>query len=358
MVDEPKVALDASRGRRRMVIPIVVVVLLAAAVWGGRRIVYATAHESTNDAFVGGHLVPVMAKVGGFVADVDVVENQHVEAGDTLIVLDDLELKQRVHQAEAELAAAVASAGSESTTGQAAARVEQAAGQREALTAQIAAARAEAERAQRDVERIRGLAEKQIVSRQQLDAAEAAASAALASVTALEQQRRAAEANVMTARAGVSEAVARLAAARVALEGARLQLSYATIVAPASGLVSKRSAEPGQLLQPGQPLLVIVADSDVYVSANFKETQLSDITVGRPVVLDVDAYSDCQARGEVESIGAATGSQFSLIPPDNATGNFTKVVQRVPVRIRIVEGCGPDQPLRPGMSVVVHVTTK
>jgi membrane fusion protein, multidrug efflux system len=358
MVDEPKVAVKARRGRRRLVIPVVVVAGLAAALWGGRRILYATTHESTNDAFVGGHLVPVMAKVGGFVADVRVVENQRVAAGDTLIVLDDAELKQRVHQAEAELAAAVAAAGSEGTTGQASARVDQAAGQREALTAQIAAARAQADRAQRDVDRIRGLAEKEIVSRQQLDAAEATAASALASVTALEQQHKAAAANVMTARAGVTEAAAGLAAARVVLESARLQLSYGTIVAPASGLVSKRSAEPGQLLQPGQPLLTIVADSDVYVSANFKETQLSGIARGKPVVIDVDAYGDCEARGEVDSIGGATGSQFSLIPPDNATGNFTKVVQRVSVRIRIVEGCGPGRPLRPGMSVVVHVNTK
>jgi len=350
-------AVTVDRGRRRVVWAVVAIGGLALLAWTARELRYATTHESTNDAFVGGHLVPVLAKVGGFVAEVRVVENQAVTAGDTLVVLDDAELTQRLRQAEADLAAAEAAAGTEATRGQAHARVDQASSQRDALGAQIEAARLEADRAERDVERLKGLADKEIVSRQRLDAASTAAAAARAAVVALEQQRTAAAASVTTARAGVAEAVARRAAAMAALEGARLQRSYATIVAPTSGLMSKRSVEIGQLLQPGQALFTVVADSDVYVSANFKETQLAKITVGEDVHIEVDAYDGCEARGEVESIGGATGSQFALIPPDNATGNFTKVVQRVPVRIRIVTGCGPDRPLRPGMSVVVHVST-
>jgi membrane fusion protein, multidrug efflux system len=356
MVEE-KTEAAGSNARRRLLMAAGAIIGLALVLWGGRRIYYATTHESTNDAFVGGHLVPVTARVGGFVDEVRVVENQQVRAGDTLIVLDASELTQRLHQAEADLAAAAAAAGTEGAAGQAASRVEQAARQREAFSAQIEAARAEAERAARDLERMRSLAAKEIVSRQQLDAAVAAAAAARAGVASLEQQRSAASANVTTARGGVAEAAARYAAAKAALEGARLQRSYATIVAPASGLVSKRSVEAGQLLQPGQPLLTIVADSGVFVSANFKETQLSHIVAGEAVRVEVDAYADCEAQGEVDSISGATGSQFALIPPDNATGNFTKVVQRVPVRIRVTEGCGPGRPLRPGMSVVVHVRT-
>jgi len=346
----------AVRGRRRWLLIAGMPALLAAAAWGARRVYYASRHASTNDAFVGGHMVPVMTKVGGFVEDVRVIENQHVAASDTLVVLDAAELVQRLHQAEAELAAAQASAGTAAVTGQAASRVEQARRQREALGAQQTAARAEAERADRDLERMRGLAEKEIVSRQKLDAAVASAAAAHAAVSALEEQRSAAGAAVTTAQAGVAEADARLAAALAALEGARLQLSYVTIVAPMAGTVSRRTVEPGQLLQPGQPLFTIVADS-VFVSANFKETQLADIRPGESVELDVDAYGDCQASGVVESIGGATGSQFALIPPDNATGNFTKVVQRIPVRIRVLQDCGEERPLRPGMSVIVHVAT-
>jgi membrane fusion protein (multidrug efflux system) len=116
--------------------------------------------------------------------------------------------------------------------------------------------------------------------------------------------------------------------------------------------------EPGQLAQIGQPLLTIVADTGVFITANFKETQLADLRVGQPAEIDVDAYGGATAVGCVESVSAATGSRFALLPPDNATGNFTKVVQRVPVRLRVKQGLGPDRPLRPGMSVTVHVDTK
>ena len=116
--------------------------------------------------------------------------------------------------------------------------------------------------------------------------------------------------------------------------------------------------DPNQLVQPGQPLLTIVADTGVFVTANFKETQLAEIRVGQPAEIDVDAYGGASALGCVESVSAATGSKFALLPPDNATGNFTKVVQRVPVRLRVKQGLGNDRPLRPGMSVTVHVETR
>ena len=128
--------------------------------------------------------------------------------------------------------------------------------------------------------------------------------------------------------------------------------------APASGIVSRKQVEPGQLVQVGQPLLTIVADTGVFITANMKETQLNDIRVGQPVEIDVDAYGGKTVLGCVESVSAATGSKFALLPPDNATGNFTKVVQRVPIKIKVTKGLGPDQPLRPGMSVNAHIDTK
>ena len=151
---------------------------------------------------------------------------------------------------------------------------------------------------------------------------------------------------------------ARLAASRAALETARLQLSYTHITAPVTGVVSKKTVEVGQLVQPGQTLMSVVADTGVWVTANFKETQLDDIRVGEPVNIDVDAYDGATAKGVVESISAASGAKFALLPPDNATGNFTKVVQRVPVRIRITQGLGAKRPLRGGMSVFARVATK
>jgi membrane fusion protein, multidrug efflux system len=343
--------------RRRWLLPVLVVVAALVVGFGFKRWSYVTSHESTNDAFVGGHMVPVLARVGATVDDVRFVENQHVNAGDILVVLDTTELQQRVDQAAAELAAAQAAAGTTGSTGQAQAMVEEATRQREAMTARMAAAQATADRAAKDLERVRGLADKQIVSRQQLDAAEASLAEAGAMVQSLEQQRSAASAGISTARAGLRGAEARLESAKAGVASAKLQRSYARIDAPVSGTASRRSVEPGQLLQPGQPLATIVADSGVYVTANFKETQLSELRAGQRVIINVDAYPGCAARGEVQSLGGATGSQFALIPPDNATGNFTKVVQRVPVRISVLEGCGEDRPLRPGMSVVVHVNT-
>jgi membrane fusion protein (multidrug efflux system) len=343
------------KGRRGVVWGVVGVVLVAVAVWGYSKWQYASHHESTDDAQVGGHLVPVLAKVGGYVDSVRVRENQPVRAGETLVVLDRAELQQRLTQAQADLAAAEAAAGV-GGTGEAEAQVEQARRQQAALTAQAQAARANAEKAHKDLARMQELADKEIVSRQQLDAARAAAVAADASVRALEQQSSGAGAGIANAQAAQKVAAAKVASARSAVDNAKLQLSYARVVAPVSGLASKRNVEPGQLVQPGQPLLTVVADSDVYVTANFKETQLKKVRPGEPAEFGVDAYG-CTARGVVESIGGATGSEFALLPPDNATGNYTKVVQRIPVRIRVTKGCGADQPLRPGMSVVAHVQT-
>jgi membrane fusion protein (multidrug efflux system) len=153
-------------------------------------------------------------------------------------------------------------------------------------------------------------------------------------------------------------AQARLDAAQAARDNAALQLSYTKITAPVNGVVSRKMVEIGQLVQPGQQIMSVVADTGMWVTANYKETQLSDMRAGQTVEVDIDAYGGCQAEGAVQSLSAATGAKFALLPPDNATGNFTKVVQRVPVRIKITKGCGADRPLRPGMSVTTHVKTK
>jgi membrane fusion protein (multidrug efflux system) len=163
---------------------------------------------------------------------------------------------------------------------------------------------------------------------------------------------------IASAQAAVRVAAARLDAAKAARGNAALSLSYTSVTAPEGGTIARKQVEIGQLVQPGQPLMAIVADTGVWVTANFKETQLSDMRVGQDVDIEVDAYRGCHATGRVQSISAATGAKFALLPPDNATGNFTKVVQRVPVRIQIVQGCGAERPLRPGMSVFATVTTK
>jgi membrane fusion protein (multidrug efflux system) len=348
----------AAPSKRRFILPIVGVLVLIALIWAFKQWSYGRSHESTDDAAIDGHLIPVLAKVSGYVQKVTVQDNSQVAADSMLVLIDPSEYQVRLAQAEADLAAAQATAGTGSSTGQAEAQVATASGQHAALGAQIEAARVNAQRAHSDLERYRQLASQQIISRQQLDAAQAAAQTADANVAAMERQSAAAGANVTNAQAGVRLAEARLLAARAARDNAQLQLAYTHVQAPAPGIVSRKQVEVGQLVQAGQPLLTMVADTGVFVTANMKETQLGDLCVGQPVAIDVDAYGGAAAEGVVESVAAATGSKFALLPPDNATGNFTKVVQRVPVRIRITKGLGAARPLRPGMSVNVHIDTK
>src|SRR6266700_3832543 len=290
-------------GRKRTVFIIMGVVLLGLVAVGVRRWIYGFSHVSTDNAQVDGHIIPILPKVGGYVLEVRTDENRSVKAGDTLVVLDNRDYKARLAQAQAN-----------------------------------------AEKAHADLERIKPLAEKDIVPKQALDAAEAAA--------------RAADAALAAAQAALLGADARVAAARAARDQAALNLSYTQITAPSEGVVSKKTVELGQLVQPGQPLMSEVPLSDVWVTANVKETQMADVTPGDPVDFTVDAYGGRRYSGHVESLSPATGARFSLLPPDNATGNFTKVVQRVPVRIRLDGKNDPARPLRPGMSVAVTITTK
>jgi membrane fusion protein (multidrug efflux system) len=344
--------------RRRVVLPIIALLVLGGLGWGAKQWMYGRAHESTDNAQVDGHIIPVIAKVGGYVTAVNAAENQPVKESALLVQIDDAEYKVRVAQAEAELAAARATAGGGRQVGAAQAQVQSAQGQTAAGEAQVAAARATLAKAESDLERYRQLAAQQIISQQQLDAGRAAVDVARAQLAATQRQAAAMGSGVENAQAGVRLAEARLQGARATRDNAALQLSYTKVAAPASGVVSRKTVEVGQLVQPGQTLMSVVADSGVWVTANFKETQLADIRVGQHVEIEVDAYGGAKVEGVVESISSATGAKFALLPPDNATGNFTKVVQRVPVRIRVTRGLGAGRPLRPGMSVEAHVDTR
>ncbi len=346
-----------ARGKR---IPLIVlgVLVIALGIWGVRKWIYSRSHTGTDNAQVDGHITAIAPKVQAFVERVLVDDNRHVKTGDTLVVLDDRDLKVRLQQAAAELADAQAAIGSGNRPGQARAQLQSTRAQAASAQAAIAVAEANFRRAASDLQRIRALAEKQIVPAQQLDAAQAAYDAAAANLEAARRQAAAAGSQVTASGAAVSGAAARVQAAQAAVDNARLQLSYAHILAPADGMIAKRSVEPGALVQVGQNLMSIVPEKDVWVTANLKETQLPGVAVGNKAAFTVDAYPGRTFHGHVESLSPATGARFSLLPPDNATGNFTKVVQRVPVRIAVDDSLDPDHPLRPGMSVEMDIETK
>jgi membrane fusion protein, multidrug efflux system len=317
-------------GRRGLAFVLMGVALAALAVVGVRHWLFGRTHVSTDDAQVDGHIIPVLPKAGGFVTRVRVDENQPVKVGDTLVVLDDRDYVVRLAQAEADLSAALAGVSSNSRVGQAEARVEQ--------------AESNARKAHEDLARVAPLAAQDIVSKQQLDAAEA--------------DVRASDAALAEAQAALAGADARVASARASRDQAALNLSYTRVTAPASGVVSKKTVELGQLVQSGQPLMSVVPLDDIWVTANLKETQTADVRPGDPADITVDAYPGRHFAGHVESLSPATGAKFSLLPPDNATGNYTKVVQRLPVRVRLDGPNDDKQPLRPGMSVVVTIQTR
>ena len=394
---------------------IALIVVVVALLGGGIYFWLTSGRESTDDAQVDAHVTPVAAQVGGSVLKVLVTDNQQVDAGADLVLIDtrdyEIALKRAQAQladAQAEVAAAQASGQLTSTTAtsnvstaqggvtQAESSVAEAehgvtVARARLLTAQarLKEAQANATKMTRDVERLKGLLAKDEIAQQQYDATVASAEAATAGVesaraqvTEAEAGIKAAESRLGQARAGreqagaelrtaetapqqvaaskarVDAAAARVSLAEVAVKQAELNLQRATVKSPVAGIVSKKSVEPGQIIQPGQPLMTVIPLDRVWITANFKETQLKDMRVGLPVKVEVDAYGGREYTGKVESIAAATGSRFSLLPPDNATGNFVKVVQRVPVKIALDEGQDPEHLLRPGMSVTPTVYTR
>jgi membrane fusion protein (multidrug efflux system) len=365
--------------------------LVAAAAVVAAAVVLAWWHfsgrEETDDAQIEAHVSPVAPRVGGTVIEVLVRDNQPVAKGDLLVRIDPRDYQVALARAEADLAETEASARAARVavplTSTTASAQETGAGSDVAgAEARLAAAHAqmrEAEARERltaaDVERLRPLLAKDEISKQQFDAATSAADAARAAREAAAAAAAAAEKGVAAAAARLTQAKtgreqvgivqaraasadAKVAMARAAVELARLNLSYTEVHAPVAGIVSRRTAEVGQIVQAGQPLLAVVGLDDVWVVANFKENQLRDIEPGQAVDVSVDAYGGKRYRGRVDSIAAATGARFSLLPPENATGNFVKVVQRVPVKIVLEPGQNEDHLLRPGMSVVPVVHTR
>jgi membrane fusion protein, multidrug efflux system len=419
------------------------VVLLIVAIVGLRYWLYARSHESTDDAFIDGHIIQVSPKASGYITMVYVTDNQIVKAGDLVAEIDPRDYEAKVAQAKAALNAGLAqqkqaqtqvtltratgranvqqaaagvqqarsgvagaragAASERSRTNQATAGIGTAEANVQQAQSQVSAAQAEAQRANADVQRYQTLYEKDEISRQRLDQAIATARTANAQVDAARERVAAAEAQVKEARAAaaaasqnaqraqtqvsgaqaqVNEAIGRQAQAntapqqvavsqaqaaaagatleqlQAAVDQAELELSYTKIYAPESGRIARKSIEVGALVQVGQPMMAVVP-GDVWVTANFKESQIGNIRPGESVEIIVDAYPNKVFKGHVDSIQAGTGARFSLIPPENATGSYVKVVQRVPVKIVFEPNqIDPQHFMAPGMSVVPEVKVK
>ncbi|MGD1084827.1 MAG: HlyD family secretion protein [Verrucomicrobiota bacterium] len=320
-------------------------ILLAAVIATAVYYVHFIApYETTDDAFIESHVTFVSPRVSGPVVKLLAMDNQRVKAGDVLLEIDTNDFQMRLAQAAADLATAT------NHVAQAEAQVLVDQAKAEQQTAAVASAQAIAARTKADRERYESV-ESNAVSGSQIDLAKAQAGSAAAEVKVASHQAEAAEAQVLLDRANVQTARAQVQQARTRLDQAQLELSYTTVRAPRDGRVTGRSVEEGAYVQTGQALLALVPD-DIWVVANFKETQLERMRPGQKVLLHVDAYPRHEFQGKLDSVQAGSGAVFSLLPPENAVGNYVKVVQRVPVKILFDDPAGLSQfNLAPGMSV-------
>jgi len=327
-----QVRVSAARGRLRRPLLAILLILaaIAAAPAATRLWNYFASYESTDDAQITGYIDPVSARINGTVVRIAVDDNQRVKAGQLLVQLDPRDYQVAVEQARANLT-------------QAQAQVNIARQNYVASQAQVREAEAADVRAQHDEQRYRALLGERVASAEQYDQYVAAARVSAATVEADRAAVGAAERTIASHEADVL-------AARAGLDQALLNLGYTEIKAPADGIVGKRTVQLGQRVEPGEQLLALTQVERFWVTANFKETQLERMRAGQPVTIYVDAFSR-KFKGHVESLPGASGSMYSLLPPENATGNYVKIVQRLPVRIRFDDGQPGLELLRPGMSV-------
>ena len=336
--------------------------------YGGYKYIHSLSHETTDDAQVAKKMNPIIPRVSGYITKVLVKDNDFVKKGDTLFVIDKNDYLVKVEEAKANLAAAENSfevAKADIGTSQAGVSVSDANVQ--SANGSIETAKIRLRRASADFERYSNLYKNHSITKQQFEQAEAAKQEAQSQLQILIDQQKASsfQKNVAAARTNVSNKQVNVAAANIkkvqaTLDAANLNLGYTVVTASIDGQVSTVDIQPGQLVQAGQSLFYIINNNETWVVANFKETQLDKMRAGQKVKLKIDAFPDTEFDGEITSFSPATGSKFSLLPPDNASGNFVKTVQRLPVRINFTENNPKDklQLLRSGMNADVDVILK
>jgi membrane fusion protein (multidrug efflux system) len=335
------------------VLPIILgVILIGGLIFGVKEYIYYGKHIDTDDAQIDGDISPVVARVGGYVDSIYFEENTHVNKNQPLVKIDDRDYKVKLEQAQS--AVTGASAGANVNQAQIFANAANSA----SAKAQVESAAARLEKVTKDYQRYANLIKDGSVTQQQFDQAKADLDVAKATYQGTEEQYKAAQEQVGATRSQLNVTNKGVDQKQVDVDYAKLQLSYTWVKSPASGIASKKNVQVGQLVQAGQTLFSIVNDNSLYITANFKETQLDKIHDGQKVNIEPDAYPDMKLTGTVYNFAPATGAKFSLLPPDNATGNFVKVVQRIPVKIKITGTKEQLDKLRPGMSVAVSVIYK
>jgi membrane fusion protein (multidrug efflux system) len=337
-------------------------------VYGSFKYIHSQSHETTDDAQIEKNINPIISRVPGYITKVYVKDNDFVKKGDTLFTIDNRDFLVKLDEAEANLVAAESNlAVSKADVNTAQENVYVSNANVQSASSTIETAQIKLSRATNDFERYSNLYKNKSITKQQFEQAEAAKLEAQSQLKVVKEQQNASrfQKNVAASRSEVSSkqtdvAAANIKRAKSLVAAAKLNLEYTTIIASTDGQVSKIAIQPGQFIQPGQSLFYIINDTEVWVIANFKETQLNKMVAGQKVILKVDAFPDTDFEGSIASFSPATGAKFSILPPDNATGNFVKTIQRLPVKITL--NTSNDQEkiklLRPGMNVDVDVILK
>lgn len=342
--------------------------ILVGGSYGTYKYLHSLAHETTDDAQIEKNMNPIIPRVAGYVTKVYVKDNDFVKKGDTLFTIDNKDYLVKIEDAKAALVSAEGSyAASKADIGTAQANVSVSDANMQSAGGNIETAKIRLNRASNDFERYANLYKNHTITKQQYEQAEATKLEAQSQLRILQEQQKASsfQKNVAAARTNVSSKQADVAAANIKraqamLDAALLNSDYTVVTAAIDGQVSKIAIQPGQFLQPGQSLFYIINNSEAWVTANFKETQLNKMVVGQKVTIKADAYPDTDFKGTIVSFSPATGARFSILPPDNATGNFVKTIQRLPVKIAIDADNDAEKVklLRPGMNVEVDVHLK
>jgi len=360
--------MEEKKKTNKKFIIIIAVLVTVGVVYGGYKFIHSLSHEETDDAQIAANMNPIIPHVGGYIEKVYVTDNQKVSKGDTLFVIDNRDYKVQLQQARASMAAAESQFSvSEASIGSYQANAAASNAQVNTAQGNIETAKINLWRVTNDFDRYKNLFENHSITEQQYEQALAAKQEAESRLEILKSQskatssqRNAAISQTEISKKQVSVAEANIQSAQAMLDAAQLNLDYTIVTSPIDGQLSEVDIQPGQFVQPGQALFYLVNISDKWVVANFKETQLDKMAIGQKVGIEVDAYPDMEFEGTITAFSPATGAKFSLLPPDNATGNFVKTVQRLPVKIDFTETNDAEQmkKLRSGMNVLVDVHVK